>query len=141
LPQLNAVLLRSPSEPDGTPMTETTTGPASPSNARRWPLYAAFLLYLALSSITRVALAAHFVGKDALRPGHLLAILGIGFHMDLAAALLLFLPCAFWLALLPERLYRSRFHRWAVSAAFLVLAGLIVFARVSEWFFFDEFNA
>ncbi len=122
-------------------MTEISPLAAASRNSRRWPLYAAFLFYLGISTLMRIALAAHFVGKEALRPRDLLPILGIGLHMDLAAALLLFVPSALWLALMPERLYRSRLHRWAVSAAFLVFGGLMVFARVSEWFFFDEFNA
>ncbi len=110
-------------------------------SARRWPWAAALLLYLVANTLTRVALAARFVGAEALRPRALLPVLGIGLHMDVTAGLLLLAPAALWLALLPERPYGSRFHRRAMWVLFFAFSFGVLFTRAAEWFFFDEFQA
>lgn len=121
-----------------------STAPSQPSpasNERRRPWLAAFAVYLALSTLLRLALGAHFVGAAAFAPRALAHILPIGLHLDVTAGWLLLLPAALWLTFLPERVYRSRAHRAALWIAFFLFAGAQVFARAAEWFFFDEFDA
>jgi phosphoglycerol transferase MdoB-like AlkP superfamily enzyme len=95
--------------------------------------------FIAVSTATRFALA--------LRPDVALAgaadwlrVVGYGFLFDVVAGAYVTAPMALWLALVPDRLARTRPHRWA-GVAFL---GTFVFAfvvmAIAEWLFWDEFG-
>ena len=98
------------------------------------------VLWLALSTATRIALAlrpdvAHVGG-----PGDWVRVFGYGLAFDLVAALYLLAPAVLWLALVPQRLARSVVHRalnWLAFSA--TVCGFLVLA-VSEWLFWDEFG-
>jgi hypothetical protein len=68
----------------------------------------------------------------------LLAAYAIGCGFDLLAALLMAVPLAIWLAVLPQRFFESRFHRalvWTSTWIGLFMAAFIVAA---EWVFWHE---
>jgi phosphoglycerol transferase MdoB-like AlkP superfamily enzyme len=69
-----------------------------------------------------------------------LASLGAGEIFDSLAALWMVAPFVLYLALVPERWYRSRAHRAIVPALFGLSCFGILFTAVVEVFFFLEFN-
>jgi len=60
------------------------------------------VVYLGLSTITRIALFAVALANDQAGPANLLPVLGIGLIYDLVATLHLFALYIFYLAFLPE---------------------------------------
>ena len=67
-------------------------------------------------------------------------IFAVGLGFDLVAACYVTAPMVLWLALVPDRLARTRAHRAAALAVFAAatFAGLVL--AVSEWLFWDEFG-
>jgi phosphoglycerol transferase MdoB-like AlkP superfamily enzyme len=100
----------------------------------------AALLWLALSSATRIALALRPDVASVGGLGDWIRVFGYGVLFDLVAALYILTPAVLWLALVPQPLARTAVHRalsWlAFSAA---VCGFLVLA-VSEWLFWDEFG-
>jgi hypothetical protein len=93
---------------------------------RYFPLTWLLLLYLAISTLTRL---------------FLLAILPIGVFYDIVTSFYLFALYALYLLLLPDRIHRSNLHRgFLMALSFVVLFGLLYMGPV-EYFFFDEFQA
>jgi len=97
------------------------------------------LLFLAISSLTRLSLAL-YAGVDkvpvSLWPG--LFVRGLGF--DLAVLAWLLAPMLMWAAIWPER-WRNTFLQGGLRlAVFFVLAALWLFAALSEWTFWEEFE-
>jgi len=80
----------------------------------------------------------HAVAKDGLAP--VLAALGAGETFDVLAALWVAVPFVLYLAVTPERWFRSRAHRALVLGGFGLAAFGILFVAVVEVFFFQEFN-
>src|SRR5262245_61584634 len=97
--------------------------------------------FLVAAAGTRAALIVrNWSALDA--PWHAVpAVFGIGFVYDVAAALYLFAPFAFYLWLLPERLFQLRAHRALLLAACAATVFGLFYLVPVEWFFFDEFNA
>jgi len=98
------------------------------------------VLWLALSSATRVALALRPDVAQVGGPGDWARVFGYGLAFDFVAALYLLTPAVLWLALMPQRLARTAVHRtlnWLAFSA--TVCGFLVLA-VSEWLFWDEFG-
>ncbi|HSD61370.1 MAG TPA: sulfatase-like hydrolase/transferase, partial [Burkholderiales bacterium] len=108
---------------------------------RYLPLLALAGAFLVISTLTRLALFFH-AGRQIEHPAReILAVLPIGLGYDLVTALYLFAPFAVYLWLVPERFYRSRWHRAVIHlASFATLFGLLYLGAV-EYFFFEEFDA
>ena len=112
-----------------------------PSSLNRFrPVLLAGLLWLALSTATRIALALR---PDVAQVGGLgdwARVFGYGLAFDLVAALYVLTPAVLWLALMPQRLARTAAHRALNWLAFCAtVCGFLVLA-VSEWLFWDEFG-
>src|SRR6266536_2135433 len=103
------------------------------------PALAAAAVIVAVSCLTRVFLA--------LRPDVAVTwgfagwagIFGFGLLFDVLAALYLVAPLVLWLALVPDRIARSRLHRASMVLAVFALAYGALFLAVAEWLFWDEF--
>ncbi|HJS37024.1 MAG TPA: LTA synthase family protein [Burkholderiales bacterium] len=108
--------------------------------ARLAPVALAAALLLALSSATRLALAAR-ADVTLGGPAEALQILLRGLMFDLAAAAYLLAVPVLWFALLPDRLARTRLHRALVLAWFAASAFGLLLLPVAEWLFWDEFGA
>jgi YD repeat-containing protein len=111
------------------------------AGGRYCPLLLLAGAYLLVSGATRLVLAVHAGGQieNLLRELPALASVGLGY--DLITALSLLAPFALYLLLVPDRIYRSRPHRWLILAGtYLTLAGMLYLAAV-EYYFFDEFDA
>jgi phosphoglycerol transferase MdoB-like AlkP superfamily enzyme len=89
--------------------------------------------------VLRVVLAAS-VWKDL---GSLAALPGafiVGLSQDLIYASYLAIPTVLYLALVPQRVFASRFHRILSWMYFAGIWWLVLFQVVSEWIFWDEFG-
>lgn len=98
------------------------------------------LLFLAIASLTRLALALHAGPAKAplaLWPG--LFLRGVGF--DLAVLAWLLAPMLLWAALWPARWRNTRWQGGVRLAVFFWMAALLLFGALSEWTFWEEFDA
>ncbi|MEQ9562151.1 MAG: hypothetical protein RLN69_06490 [Woeseiaceae bacterium] len=89
--------------------------------------------------VLRVVLTAS-VWKDL---GSLVALPGafiVGISQDLIYASYLAIPTILYLALVPQRVFASRFHRILSWLYFACIWWLVLFQAVSEWIFWDEFG-
>jgi phosphoglycerol transferase MdoB-like AlkP superfamily enzyme len=94
--------------------------------------------FLALATLTRVALAIRAGADLGLADAPRIAVVGFGY--DLATFLYAGAPFALWLTLFPERVLATRWHRTLVAAAaWAALFGLL-FLAVGEWLFWEEFD-
>lgn len=111
------------------------------AGGRFGPLLLACGLYFAISTLTRAVLAALSALHGQVPARMLPEVAAIGAMYDTVTCLYLFAPLALYLALMPDRWYRSQLHRPLFYGAFAAsLFGLIYLGAV-EYFFFDEFNA
>jgi len=104
------------------------------------PAAAAALLLVALATLTRLALALR---ADVSLGGPLdwVQVFLRGLVFDLAAACYLLAVPVLYLALVPNRLARTRLHRLLVLAAFALCAFGLLVVPIAEWLFWDEFGA
>ena len=65
----------------------------------------------------------------------------IGLHLDFFVALVLTLPLFVWLAIVPTRWLGMTWHRFLLRAGLLLFWTLQLFGLVTEFYFFQEFNA
>ncbi len=106
---------------------------------RLWWLLGA--LYIIVSTLTRVVLAAVAIGQGQASLGNLPVMMAVGLLFDVVTALNLFALFALYLVVVPRRILSSRWHRRLLFGIFsLVVFGLIYLGAV-EYFFFDEFNS
>lgn len=108
--------------------------------ARFLPAAAAAGVFVAVSTLTRIALALR---PDVSVAGiaELARVLALGLLFDLVAAAYVVLPLVLWLALAPDRLARTRAYRFATLAWFLAACFAALFQAVAEWLFWEEFGA
>ncbi len=105
------------------------------------PAAIAYGVAIAISTLTRIALA---IRADVFSAGTLpdwIQAFGLGLAFDAIASLYLVTPFVLWLALLPNRIARWRAHGALMTAGLLGFSyGLIVVA-IAEWLFWDEFGS
>jgi phosphoglycerol transferase MdoB-like AlkP superfamily enzyme len=106
---------------------------------RLWWLLAA--LFVGLSTLTRIGLVGVTIAAGQVAPANLPALIGIGTFFDVVTALSLFAPFGIYLALLPERVYRQRWHRWLMAGMCTATVFGLIYLCAVEYFFFDEFNS
>jgi phosphoglycerol transferase MdoB-like AlkP superfamily enzyme len=108
--------------------------------ARLLPALAAAAVFVAVCTLTRVALALR-PEASALGAGELARSFATGLGFDLAAVAYAVTPLFAWLALAPDRLARSRAYRIATLGWFAVACFAALLLAVAEWLFWDEFGA
>ena len=124
------------------PLLASSAAIQAPRTASRYGLAACFALVCLLgAAITRAALILKSLAAGQISPEALPAVVAIGTAYDLLTALYAALPFTLYLLLLPEKLYRWRFHRTALWTGMYVSIFGICYLAAVEFFFFDEFNA
>src|SRR4051812_30112802 len=99
------------------------------------------LLFIVVSGVTRIVLAGTAIANGQVAFSNVPSVMIVGLLYDVITALGLFAPFAIYLALVPEALYRRRWHLWLMrTLCALTVFGLIYLGAV-EYFFFDEFNS
>src|SRR4051812_6467403 len=108
--------------------------------SRLLPAIAAAVLFIALSTLTRAALALR--PEAAMLPAAELArSFAVGLTFDFVTAIYAAAPLALWLVLAPDRLARHPAYRAATAAWFLCAAFLLLLLAAAEWLFWEEFGA
>lgn len=104
------------------------------------PLFLCLGLYLFVSTLLRIYVEYRF-GAVGLWNRECLEAFFIGFRMDMASGFLLFVPLAFWLTFVSDKVFESRFHKYALLTLFTLFAIAQIFLFKVEAEFFEEFNA
>src|SRR5262245_3992601 len=112
----------------------------APSLTRFLPALAAAAVFVAISTLTRVALALR-PEAAVLGAGELARSFAYGLAFDLVATAYAVTPLLLWLALAPDRLARTRVYRLATLALFGVACFGALLLAVAEWLFWEEFGA
>ena len=106
---------------------------------RFFPALAAAVVLVAVSTLTRAALALHV---DApLGAAQVTRIFAFGALFDAIAASCLVVPLTLWLALAPNRFARTRAFGFATAVWFAGLCFVALVLAAAEWLFWDEFGA
>ncbi len=113
--------------------------PSLSSLRRLVPACVLAIACLAISGITRLALAVH--AAPVLSAVDWLAVFGFGLLFDATAALYFCAPFVLWLVLTPNRVAAWRVYRASTLLGLALLAYVLVLVAVSEWIFWDEFGA
>ena len=125
--------------PGSSQVRQAVINALSDNRLRLWWFLAA--LFVAVSAVTRIVLGGVAIAGGQAALSNMPALMAVGLVYDVVTALSLFAPFAIYLAVVPERLYRRRGHRWLMATmCSLTVFGLIYLGAV-EYFFFDEFNA
>lgn len=108
---------------------------------RYFPLLVLWLMWMAVSTLTRLLLWYEAYPQLDSPFASLVAIIPIGVFYDLMTGFYIFALYALYLFLLPQAWYAARAHRvLLIGMSGLALFGLLYLAPV-EYFFFDEFDA
>jgi phosphoglycerol transferase MdoB-like AlkP superfamily enzyme len=97
-------------------------------------------LVLCVSLLTRVALLIKSHSEFDFSILNTVGVFVLGLFFDLVNASYFILPLLFYLWLLPEKLFRKKWHRFILYGFFFAFIFLLLFDAVGEWFFWDEFN-
>lgn len=109
--------------------------------ARRFgAVYLLAALFVCIATLTRLALLLH-TPDMGLSVSDLIGIFGLGLLYDAATAAYFAIPLTLYLIFLPERFFRSPAHRWLLDLGFLLSLYTLLFVALSEWVFWDEFQA
>ncbi len=95
---------------------------------------------LIISLLTRMALTAKSWPVLDPSPFNLLRAYVLGAFYDAIAMGYFLIPFAIYLALLPERIWKSRLHKPVLIGLFLLQIYIFLFTAFSEWVFWDEFG-
>jgi Sulfatase len=119
-------------------MTSAPLGRTSPATAllRRLAPFAA--LFLAVSTLVRLTLAARVAADIGLAPFAL--ALAVGALRDLAVMGIALLPVAIWWIILPTRWQGRAFDVWMSVIGFVNFAVLLLVVSIAEHLFWTEFT-
>lgn len=98
------------------------------------------LLFLCISTLTRLALLVQSFGKVDWNPLPLLGTFACGSLYDLAAVSAFAVPLVVYLAIVPEKLFAQMWHRGLMRVVFVCIIYVLLFVAAAEWFFWDEFS-
>jgi phosphoglycerol transferase MdoB-like AlkP superfamily enzyme len=94
-----------------------------------------------ISTVTRFLLLIKSYASVDFTFLNILGIFLIGLFYDLVNASYFVVPLLLYLWLVPERLYVKVWHRFLLYGLCSLFLFILLFNAVSEWFFWDEFNA
>jgi phosphoglycerol transferase MdoB-like AlkP superfamily enzyme len=105
------------------------------------PALIAAASFVAICTVSRIALALRPEVTFSAGIGDWARIFAYGLGYDLIAAWFLTAPVALWLALVPDRVAKTRAHRILALVFFTALAFAALLLAISEWLFWDEFGS
>lgn len=100
-----------------------------------------YFLFLAVAFFTRAILLMHSWQGVSAAPWTLLGTFLCGLGFDTAAAAAITLPLVMYLTFVPRRVFAHPLQRVFLALCFYLGLYLLLFAAISEWFFWDEFGA
>ena len=99
------------------------------------------ILLLVISLITRIALFIKSSAETDFTALNDISIFSIGILFDLINASYFVIPLVLYLLLVPRKIVTKRWHLFNLYGIFFLFIYALLFNAVSEWFFWDEFNA
>ncbi len=99
-----------------------------------------FAVFIVISTVTRTILLFDAYPNVDFSFGTLSAIYGTGLFFDLVTFLYFCLPFIAYLMIVPDIIYRSRWHTVVTYLVFTATIFFVVFESAAEYFFFDEFG-
>jgi phosphoglycerol transferase MdoB-like AlkP superfamily enzyme len=107
----------------------------------RFGLIGLFLLiYLGVNALTRSLLLLYSVSQVDKGIVELGAIYGMGLFFDGVTAFYFVIPAVIYLTMVPDRVFRHRFHRPVVYAFLFIGIYILFYGVVAEWLFWEEFG-
>jgi len=104
-------------------------------------LYVFGLVFLSLFLLLRIALCIRAGANMDRSVQELTETFLVGFFFDLVTFFYIVMPAALFLILVPDRVFRSRVHRWLAMAVYFVAVYVLLFDVAAEWLFWDEFES
>ena len=108
-------------------------------NSRYSLIFLVILLFLGINFIERIFLFVISIKQVNLNIFYLIKMFFIGFIYDVVACSYFVVPFAVYIALIPNKIFNSRIHKYFVWFLILFQLNLLIFAVFSEYFFWDEF--
>ncbi len=105
------------------------------------PLASLALFYIVSGGLLRIVLWAAFGHAQGIPAVRMPAVLAGGAINDLVESLYLLAPLTLYLFLVSDRWYCSRANRVLLAAGTLLTVFGVLFIRIAEYFFFEEFDA
>ena len=99
------------------------------------------IILVVLSTLTRLALLVKSASAVDFTFINILGIFGIGLFYDLVNALYFILPFMIFIWLMSDKSLKKNWQRILLYGIFSFFIFGLLFNTVSEWFFWDEFNA
>ncbi len=99
-----------------------------------------FLVFAAISTVTRIVLAARAWAEISPEPLLLAKIFLVGVFFDCVTFFYFAIPYVVLLTLLPDSTFNGRIFRAANSVFFLLATSILLFDSAAEYFFWDEFG-
>jgi phosphoglycerol transferase MdoB-like AlkP superfamily enzyme len=98
------------------------------------------VIFVAISLTSRTILL--FAKFDQLDFGLvvLIKLLLVGLFYDFVAAIYYVAPFAAYVALMPDKIFNNKFHKYILWLFLFININLLVFNAFSEWFFWNEFG-
>jgi phosphoglycerol transferase MdoB-like AlkP superfamily enzyme len=103
-------------------------------------LYLGFLIFISISACIRTVLLFLALPHLDLGPWLLCKVYGTGFFFDTITFFYWAIPFAFYLVLVPDRVFNHAWHKPIVHAVFFVIIAALLFDAAAEYLFFDEFG-
>lgn len=99
------------------------------------------VLFLALEVLMRLVLLVHERSNIDWVAVDIVKALLAGLVMDVGVLLYFLLPLGIYLVALPARHHGTRLDRRITAGFYALLTFILLFTRIGEWFFWDEFAA
>jgi phosphoglycerol transferase MdoB-like AlkP superfamily enzyme len=96
-------------------------------------------IFLALQTLVRTVLVAASWHAFDPRLKALARIYGEGLVCDVVTALYAVAPFALYALVVPDRVWRSRPHRFVLHGLWILASFVLLFAATAEWYFWEEF--
>ncbi|SCX76197.1 LTA synthase family protein [Desulfoluna spongiiphila] len=97
-------------------------------------------VYLGVNAITRTLLMILSASQVDFGLTQVGAIYGVGLFFDGITAFYFIIPVVLYFILVPDRVFRHRFHLPVVHLFFFVGVYVLCYGVVAEWLFWDEFG-
>ncbi len=98
------------------------------------------VIFVAISLTSRIILLFANFNELDFSLVILIKLFLVGLFYDFVAAVYYAAPFAAYVALMPDRIFNNKFHKYILWLFLFVNINLLVFNAFSEWFFWDEFG-
>jgi phosphoglycerol transferase MdoB-like AlkP superfamily enzyme len=99
------------------------------------------LLFASISLVTRLLLLIKSWQAVDVSIIHIAGIFLVGFAYDIVTAMYFTIPLAFYLWLIPDRLFVKRWHRYFLWGWLVILSAILTINAAAEYLFWDEFTS